>query len=158
MTWWRRGGERTPDPRVEETVLIPEEFEPPGDAELEIEEEEEFLEVLVWRMRSGEHSTVVGVTEDLGDGERIWFRVRDDGQGDSLHKSSVVAEVRIGDRARERTSSVTDLYKRRGWRLVDGPRSIEVPLPELNGVDVLAGTPLQSWAYGLATQFRAGEL
>jgi hypothetical protein len=118
----------------------------------------DLLEVLVWRLATGSRSVVIGATRDLGDGERIWFRVLDGDRGDRVHRDPAVAEVRTGERARERAESATALYRGKRWRVVDGPRQVLVPVPGITDRDVLAGAPLAEWARGLAASFASGEI
>lgn len=170
MGWWRRllgmrgaQGSTHPSPEPGDGESgFPGDFSPPGDGESEEEEpEEEFpsiLCVMLWRICLGRVCVVVGVTEELGDGERIWFRVRSDERGDRLSRAPVVAEVRTSQRAHERASTATEMCSGRGWRVMDGPRTVEVPVPALTAVDVLAGRPLADWSADLARRFTIGEL
>jgi hypothetical protein len=125
--------------------------------------------VLVWRMGSADghgipyrderaRSVIIGATEDLGDGESVWFRVLPAGGpggklGDRLSWEPVVAEVRDTFRARERCETATGMYRALGWVFVEDPRELEVSDPPLGDDEILAGWPLVAWAETVVEQF-----
>lgn len=123
------------------------------------------MDTMVWRLAAADRagvpylddrakSVVIGSTMDLGEGERLWFRVRTDGQGDKLSPEPVVAEVRTSARARERVETVTGMYRGLGWVFVEEPRTIDAPEPPVTDEEVLAGWPLVTWAEATTEQLR----
>ena len=126
--------------------------------------------MLVWRMGSADahgipyrderaRSVIIGATEDLGDGESVWFRVLPAGGavpgklGDRLSWDPVVAEVRDAHRARERCETATGMYRALGWAIVEDPRELDVDDPPLGDEEILAGWPLKAWAETVVEQF-----
>jgi len=125
--------------------------------------------VLVWRMGSADghgipyrderaRSVIIGATEELGDGESVWFRVLPAGGprgklGDRLSPDRVVVEVRDARRARERCETATGMYRALGWVVVEHPRELDAPDPPLEDEEILAGWPLKEWAEGVVEQF-----
>lgn len=125
-------------------------------------------ELLVWRMAAADRgvprtgrradSVVFGVTEDLGENGRAWFRATATGRGDATSRDPVFAEIRTSERARERAEQATGIYTDKGWVLVDGPRVVDAGNPGLTAMDLLHGGPLTDWATGIAQAVRAGDL
>lgn len=125
--------------------------------------------VLVWRLAAADpkgvpyrdaraRTVVVGATEELGDGEHVWFRVLpgagpSGGPGDRMSRERVLVEVRGTDRARERVETATGMYRGLGWVIVEDPREFDVSDPPLEPEEVLAGWPLVEWVEGVISQF-----
>ena len=123
------------------------------------------MDTMVWRLAAANRSgvpyhddrakwVIIGSTDDLGEGERLWFRVCSDGQGDKLSRDPVVAEVRTTGRAQERVTTITGMYQGLGWVFVDHPHTIDAPDPPVADEEVYAGWPLIAWAEAVAVQVR----
>jgi hypothetical protein len=125
------------------------------------------MDTMVWRLAAANPAgvpyqdarakwVIIGSTDDLGDGERLWFRLRSDGQGDTLSRDPVVAEVRTSERARERVTTITEMYRGLRWVFVEHPRHIHAPDPPVTPEEILAGWPLITWAEAVAAQMGRG--
>lgn len=95
-------------------------------------------------------TAVIGATDDLGDGERVWFRVAEGPGRDPWSPDPVVVEVRPAARVRAQIETVGGRYAARGWIPAHDPVILDiVPPPVLSTQQAL-----QEWARTCAQEAR----